>query len=78
MRLRNSGVRVSTIKPGSINTRMLGDNALGAIEPEDAAHRIVRKLNAGREEFYVPGWWRIVSFGLRMTPGWLQRQIIEH
>lgn len=76
MRLRGSGVRVSTIKPGSVNTRMLSGEPPGAIEPEDAARRIERGLSAGREEFYVPGWWRLVSLGLRLAPRWLLRRII--
>lgn len=78
MRLRDAGVSVSTVKPGSVDTRMLGDDAPGAIQPEDAARQIQRKLSAGREVFYVPGWWRVVSLGLRLMPRWLQRRVIRH
>lgn len=78
MRLRATGVRVSTIKPGSVNTRMLTDDSPGSIEPEEAARRIERCLSAGHEVFYVPGWWRAVSLGLRLMPRWLQRRVIEY
>lgn len=77
VRLRGTGVRVSTIKPGSVDTRMLSGDAPGAIQPEDAARRIQAGLDAGREVFYVPWWWRLVSVGLRLTPGWLLRRIIS-
>lgn len=77
MRLRGAGVRVSTIKPGSVKTRMLSGDPPGAIEPEDAARRIQKRLSAGREEFYVPWWWRFVSLGLRLTPRWILRRIVS-
>lgn len=78
MRLRDAGVSVSTVKPGSVDTRMLSDDALGAIQPKDAARQIQRKLSAGREVFYVPGWWRVVSLGLRLMPRWVQRRVIQY
>lgn len=77
VRLRGTGVRVSTIKPGSVDTRMLSGDAPGAIQPEDAARRIQAGLDAGREVFYVPWWWRLVSVGLRLAPRWLLRRIIS-
>lgn len=77
MRLRGTGVRVSTIKPGSVDTRMLSGDPPGAIEPEDAAGRIQEGLDAGREVFYVPGWWRLVSLGLRLLPRSMLRRVIS-
>lgn len=78
MRLRDSGVRVTTIKPGSVRTRMLSGNPVGAIDPGDAARRIQRGLSEGRDVLYVPRWWRLVSLGLRLSPRWLLRRLISY
>ena len=68
-RLHSAGVRVSTIKPGFVRTRMLGDRpAPGAISPEAAARLIARGLDRGRESFYVPWFWGIMGLALRLTP----------
>lgn len=68
-RLHAHGVRVSTIKPGFIKTRMLPDhNAPGAIEPAAAAATIARGLDRGREVFFVPRWWAIVALAVRWCP----------
>jgi decaprenylphospho-beta-D-erythro-pentofuranosid-2-ulose 2-reductase len=75
-RLHGTGVRVVTVKPGFVRTRMLGDaRAPGAIAPEDAARRISRGIRRGRESFFVPGWWRLVSLALRATPRALFKRI---
>ncbi len=72
--LRNAlhahGVRVSTIKPGFVRTRMLEqvERAPGAISPERAAVIIVRGLARRRESFFVPSRWALVALGLRVTP----------
>lgn len=69
-RLHPYGVRVSTIKPGLVNTRMLlgRGKAPGAIEPEEAARHIVNALDRGRESFFVPFWWGAVAVLLRLCP----------
>jgi len=72
-RLHPSGVKVSTIKPGWVRTRMLGDvpGFPPAIAASRAAEIIARKLERGAEEFYVPGFWRWISLALRHTPRFL-------
>jgi decaprenylphospho-beta-D-erythro-pentofuranosid-2-ulose 2-reductase len=68
-RLHPVGVRVSTIKPGFVRTRMLGERtAPGAISPWVAAQLIARGLDRGRESFYVPWWWGIMGLALRLVP----------
>lgn len=75
-RLHPSQVTVTTIKPGSVDTRMLeGETPWGAIEPPEAARRIADGLEREREEFYVPGWWRAVGFIRRMIPRVLLKRI---
>lgn len=69
-RLHPAGVGVTTVKPGWVRTRMLGD--VPSFPPSVAASRaarlIVRGLEAGRDVFYVPRWWWLVSAALRALP----------
>jgi len=77
-RLHGTGVGVSTIKPGFVKTRMLPKDQRAfppAISAEDAASRIVRGLDRGRDVFYVPGWWGLISWALRVTPRSLFKRI---
>ncbi len=77
-RLHGTGVRVTTVKPGYVRTRMLAQDARAfppSITTEDAAHRIARGLDGRRDVFYVPGWWAMVSWGLRLTPRFLFKRI---
>jgi NAD(P)-dependent dehydrogenase (short-subunit alcohol dehydrogenase family) len=69
-RLHPAGVGVTTIKPGWVRTRMLGrvPRFPPAITPELAARLIVKKLERGRDGFYVPAWWAPISLALRMMP----------
>lgn len=68
-RLYPLGVRVSTVKPGFVRTRMLsGRTAPGAISAREAAGLIARGLDRGRESFYVPWWWGLMGLALRLTP----------
>ena len=77
-RLHGTGVGVSTVKPGYVRTRMLPANARTfppAITAEDAARRIARGLARGRDVFYVPAWWALVSWLLRLTPRFLYKRV---
>ncbi len=76
-RLHPAGVGVSTIKPGWVSTRMLGTvpSFPPAVTPEGAARLIVRRLDRGRDAFYVPGWWGAISLALRLTPRPIYKRI---
>ena len=77
-RLHGTGVGVSTVKPGYVRTRMLPEDTRRfppAISAEDAARRIADGLDRGRDVFYVPRWWVLVSWGLRATPRFLFKRI---
>ena len=70
-RLHGTGVGVTTIKPGWVKTRMLGEAAADsplAIDTKTAAQIIVRGLAKGRETLFVPWWWRAVSGVIRILP----------
>lgn len=71
------GVGVSTIKPGWVRTRMLGEvpGFPPAVSADAAAERIVTLLERGRDVFYVPGWWRGISLALRLLPTSLFKRI---
>jgi short-subunit dehydrogenase len=77
-RLHGTGVGVSTVKPGYVRTRMLPEEAGAfppAIDAPEAARRIVRGLGLGRDVFYVPAWWALVSWAVRLTPRALFKRI---
>ena len=88
-RLHPFGVRVTTVKPGFVRTRMLarrGSDAgasadagcgwpAGSITAEEAARLISRGLDRGREVFYVPSWWALVAFALRHTPRFVFKRL---
>jgi short-subunit dehydrogenase len=69
-RLFGSGVRVITIKPGFVDTQMTyGRPGLFLVaSPEKAGKRIVEAVLDGRDESYVPGFWRPVMFLVRSIP----------
>lgn len=70
-RLFHVGVRVLTIKPGFVKTPMTahlsGDGLLWA-EPDAVAHGIVRAIDRGRDQVYVPGYWRLIMTIIRALP----------
>ena len=81
-RLHPFGVRVTTVKPGWVRTRMLarregtaGGWPAGSITTEEAARRIARRLERGSEVFYVPAWWGLVAFALRHTPRFVFKRL---
>ncbi len=69
-RLHGTGVCVTTVKPGFVATKMLGEPRpkFGVISAERAARLIVRGIDWHRESFFVPWWWSVVAAVLRLTP----------
>ncbi len=69
-RLHPYGVKVVTVKPGFLGTRMTaGKEGLFWVCPVEEAARIVeRKVDAGREVFYVYARWALVALVLRHLP----------
>jgi len=69
-RLARSGVAVVTVKPGFVDTPMTADlkkNALFA-SPETVARGMLRAADKGRNEVYLPGFWRLIMFIIRSIP----------
>jgi decaprenylphospho-beta-D-erythro-pentofuranosid-2-ulose 2-reductase len=69
-RLFPSGVTVTTIKPGFVDTQMTyGRPGLFLVaSPQAAAKRIVAAVLKGEDQAYVPRFWRPVMLLIRLIP----------
>jgi decaprenylphospho-beta-D-erythro-pentofuranosid-2-ulose 2-reductase len=70
-RLRGTGVRVVTIKPGYVATPMTASAKLPqalTVTPERAARRIAQAAKKSSGVVYVPGYWRPIMWGIRQAP----------
>ena len=69
-RIGRHGVRVVTIKPGFVETRMNAGpgGALWRISADRAAEIILRAARRGRETVYVPARWRYLMWVIRSIP----------
>jgi decaprenylphospho-beta-D-erythro-pentofuranosid-2-ulose 2-reductase len=69
-RLFSSGVSVTTIKPGFVDTQMTwGRPGLFLVaSPQAAAKRIVAAVLKGEDQAYVPRFWRPVMLLIRLIP----------
>ncbi|HZB44716.1 MAG TPA: SDR family oxidoreductase [Pyrinomonadaceae bacterium] len=69
-RLHPAGVRVLTVKPGFVDTRMTyGMPGLFLVaRPASVGEAIVRALERGRDVVYVPWFWRYVMLAVKLIP----------
>lgn len=70
-RLAGTGVRVVTVKPGFVRTRMTANMELfGPLtaEPETVADRIAGLQTKTKDVVYVLGIWRLIMFIIRSIP----------
>lgn len=69
-RLAKKGVQVLTIKPGFVDTPMTASFPKGALwaKPDAVASGIVKAINGGRDEVYLPGFWRWIMLVIRHIP----------
>jgi short-subunit dehydrogenase len=69
-RLFPAGVRVVTVKPGFVDTRMTFglEGTFLVAPPERVAKGIVRAIERGADEVYLPGFWRPVMMAIRAVP----------
>lgn len=69
-RLYTSGVRVTTLKLGPVDTPMTRDHEKNALfgKADEVAEGIVRAMDAGTPEVYVPGIWRAIMPVVKNTP----------
>jgi len=69
-RLYAAGVQVHTIKLGPVDTPMTVTHRKNALfsDAPTVAKLIVKAIDAGRAEAYVPGFWRPIMFVVRNLP----------
>ncbi|HEY8946119.1 MAG TPA: SDR family NAD(P)-dependent oxidoreductase [Polyangiaceae bacterium] len=69
-RLYSSGVGVTTLKLGPVDTPMTRDHTKHALfaKPSDVAKSIVAALDGGVAEAYVPSFWAAIMPAVRATP----------
>lgn len=72
-RLYSSNVRVITIKPGFVDTKMTWGLPLpGALiaSPEQAARAIYKAIDSKQDVAFVPWFWRYIMLLIRAIPEW--------
>ncbi|EID99982.1 SDR family NAD(P)-dependent oxidoreductase [Leptospira licerasiae] len=76
-RLAVKGIQVVTVKPGMIETPMTEGlpGLMWLITAKEAAQVILAKVNAGKENFYVPARWALVSLIIRLIPSFIFRRL---
>lgn len=75
-RLWRHGVRVTTIRPGFVETPMTeGLELRGAISADRAAGLILKARDRGRTIAYVPWKWRPIMFVIRNIPSFVFRRM---
>ena len=76
-RLYTSGVAVVTIKLGPVDTPMTRDHEKHPLfgKPQSVARSILRALDAGVAEAYVPSFWRGIMPIVKNTPEWLFQRL---
>lgn len=70
-RLADKGVDVITIKPGFVDTPMTAEFEKSGIlwaTPDTIAKGIVQAMSKGKNEAYLPGFWRLIMFIIRHIP----------
>ncbi|MGH7448360.1 MAG: SDR family NAD(P)-dependent oxidoreductase, partial [Longimicrobiales bacterium] len=78
MRLQPFGVCVIAVKPGFVDTPMTADVRKGPLFASAEAvgagiHRAMKRSRGGT--IYLPGFWRAVMTGIRLTPGPIFRRL---
>ncbi len=75
-RLWRHGVRVTTIRPGFVETPMTAGLKLkGAISADKAAELVLRARDKQKSIVYVPGKWRLIMFVIRSIPSFVFRKL---
>ena len=73
-RLHQSGVRVLTVIPGFVDTKMIQGMDLPkklTASPDQAATAIHKAWKTGKDQIYVKGVWRWIMLLIRLLPEWL-------
>lgn len=76
-RLWSRGVEVHTLKLGPVDTPMTAGHRKHLLfaRPADVAATILRVIDRGRTESYVPGYWRLIMLIVRNLPEWALQKL---
>lgn len=76
-RLNPAHVQVITIKPGFVDTPMTADFKKGALwaKPDAIATGIVRAINKGQNEVYLPWFWRFIMLIIVNIPEFIFKKL---
>ncbi len=76
-RLAKKNVQVLTIKPGFVDTPMTAAFRKGALwaQPADVARGILAAIDKGRDEVYLPGFWRLIMLVIRHIPEFIFKKL---
>ncbi len=74
---RGEGLVTVCVKPGFVRTGMTAglDPPPFAGEPQAVARRVLRAIDRGEPEVYVPGMWRLVMLVIRLLPRFVMRRV---
>ncbi len=77
MRMHERGVRVLTVKPGVVDTRMARGRSAGPLRatPEQVAADVVRALRRQGGVLYTPWYWRFIMWVIRALPEPILRRL---
>jgi short-subunit dehydrogenase len=69
-RLYPSGVHVMTVKPGFVDTAMtFGLPGLFLVaNPQDVGEKLAASAEKGKDEVYIPGFWRYIMAIIKSIP----------
>ncbi len=69
-RLFKSGIKIITIKPGMVRTKMTAHMAASPLfsKPEDVGKGIYKAIISGKDVAYVPGYWKIIMAIIKSIP----------
>lgn len=69
-RLQKSGVKVLLVKPGFVDSPMTADFDKGPLwaQPETIAEGIVKGIDKGKHEIYLPFFWRYIMCLIKVIP----------
>ena len=76
-RLHKSNVSVVTIKPGFVDTPMTSEIKKGLlwVKPASVVTKIVKAIDTKKDEVYVPSYWRVVIFLIRVIPSSIYKRL---
>ena len=77
LRYRDAGLKTVLVKPGFVRTGMTAGlpEPPFAADPDDVAPAIVRAIDRGTAQVYVPGIWRLVMAVIRSLPTAVMRRV---